>query len=212
MWSAGWLNVDNAQRIWVVSVLFIIVYYLFSSLSPRSHTMKAFKRSAHQSANIYWASTMCTSPMLSTKDIEVNRLDMAAAPVNILEVVSKQILRHIVFQLPSRQESWRRHLEVGYGKRTSSRLGIPRKLPGGDGTYIDNRNVNKNWPGGNWGFQLRGVACTKVLWQRGKLMILKIIFTYPVSYFIDKRSEGERFAHSHTEASLGMDSESPFPI
>lgn len=43
-------------------------------------------------------------------------------------------------------------------------------------------------------------------------MILKIIFTYPVSYFIDKRSEGERFAHSHTEASLGMDSESPFPI
>lgn len=53
MWSAGWLNVDNAQRIWVVSVLFIIVYYLFSSLSPRSHTMKAFKRSAHQSANIY---------------------------------------------------------------------------------------------------------------------------------------------------------------
>jgi hypothetical protein len=24
---------------------------------------------------------------------------------------------------------------VGYGKRTSSRLGIPRRLPGGDGTY-----------------------------------------------------------------------------
>lgn len=28
---------------------------------------------------------------------EVSRLDVAAAPVNILEVLSKQILRHIVF-------------------------------------------------------------------------------------------------------------------
>lgn len=28
---------------------------------------------------------------------EVSRLDVAAAPVNILEVVSKQILRHTVF-------------------------------------------------------------------------------------------------------------------
>ena len=53
MWSAGWPNVDNAQRTWVNSALFIIVYYLFSSLSPRSHTMKALKHSAHQTANIY---------------------------------------------------------------------------------------------------------------------------------------------------------------
>lgn len=35
---------------------------------------------------------MCTNPMLSTRDIEVNRLDVAAAPINILEVVSKQML------------------------------------------------------------------------------------------------------------------------
>lgn len=43
-------------------------------------------------------------------------------------------------------------------------------------------------------------------------MILKIIFTYPVSYFIEKKSKGEQFAQGHTEAKLGLDSESPFPI
>ena len=39
---------------------------------------------------------------------------------------------------------------MGHGKRTSSRWGIPRRLPGGDGTSIDNKNVS-NWPGGNGG-------------------------------------------------------------
>ena len=41
------------------------------------------------------------------------------------------------------------------------------------------------------GSQLRGIACAKALAQKGKLVILEIIVTYPLSYLIDEKPEGE---------------------